>query len=177
MRFGKFYAIIIALCLTTTARGQDIEVDILELFLGLEGKWRGDLVLEQGGEPSLNVKYDLKATGSDGQSLIQEHRFQFPEGIVSAVEVLTYDQEAETLFISYFNARKRYTTDLKVTSANFGGDESWRVLTEHEETYGETQVGIRNLYQLDGQVFTKFRWVKDGEDYILSDSVTLQRIK
>jgi|GEM_PF-3199273 len=177
MKYLLQYLCLSLALVSTAGLAQDVEIDVLELFLKLDGEWQGDLVLEQGGEPSLNVKYDLKATASDGQSLIQEHRFQFPEGIVSAVEVLTYDQDAETLFISYFNARKRYTTDLKVTSATFGGDDSWRVLTEHEETYGETQVGIRNLYQLEGAMFTKFRWVKDGEDYILSDSVTLQRIK
>lgn len=177
MRFGKLYAIIIALCLITTAQAQDIEADVLELFLGLEGEWRGELVLERGADVSETIAYELNSTASGGQVLIQEHRFAFPNKVVNAVEILTYDETSETLLVSYFNARKRYVTDLKVTSATREEDGSWRVLTEHEELYGETQVAIRNLYQLEGRLFTKFRWVKDEEDYILSDSVTLQRIE
>lgn len=177
MQYVKIFTVITALLPWIAAQAQEIEIDVLELFLALDGEWRGELVLEQGGDESITVGYALSAQSSGGQALVQEHRFAFPKGAASAVEVLTYDQDRETLLVSYFNGRKRYVTDLKVTSASLGENESWRVLTEHEDTYGQTTVPVRNLYQLEGDLFTKFRWVKDGEDYILSDSVTLKRVK
>ncbi|MGD8326652.1 MAG: hypothetical protein PVF65_07030 [Sphingomonadales bacterium] len=177
MQYLKTLVVIIALLPWAPTHAQDVDIDVLELFLTLDGEWQGELVLEQGKDESISVGYELSAKASGGQALVQEHRFAFPKGAASAVEVLTYDQDKETLLVSYFNGRKRYVTDLKVTSASLGENDSWRVLTEHEDTYGETTVSVRNLYQLEGDLFTKFRWVKDGEDYILSDSVTLKRVK
>ena len=158
------------------ASAQSVDVDVLQLLAELEGDWHGELVLEKAQASAQEIDYQMSARLFGGQTLIQEHRFSFPQGPVQALEILTYDAASATVFISYFNARKRFVHDLKVTSASQGPNDTWRILTEHEETYGETRVTIRNLYQREGALFTKFRWVKDGEDYILSDSVKLTRV-
>lgn len=159
------------------ASAQPPEIDVLQLLSTLEGEWQGQLILEKAKDVAEEIDYGMRARVSNDQALIQEHQFNFPQGPLSATEILTYDEASTTLLIAYFNGRKRFISDLTVTSASLGENNSWRILTEHEETYGETPVTIRNLYQLEGGLFTKFRWVKDGEDYILSDSVRLTRVK
>ncbi|MFZ5608844.1 MAG: hypothetical protein ACOY99_04450 [Pseudomonadota bacterium] len=157
-------------------------VDVMGLLAGLAGHWQGTLVLEAAqGEPLVVPFHMAGRVLDEGKILIEEHRFDFPQGPVEAVDVSRYESARQVIETAYFTGGRRFVLDLEVTEVE--ADEApkrWRLMTEHDGEEEGKPVRVRNLFQMEDGLFSKWRWVaplsndKPGP-YSLSDTVVLER--